>query len=131
LAQYNPISIAKNSEYGGLINRIPNEPYKGQYIYTYPNTNDNPDQVEYPEPCENTVGTYHTHSARIDGDGSPEYFSDTDMNLADEKGWTFYLGTPEGRMKTYTPWKNRPNGTNPNPLKGAQTTTKPGYLPIK
>ena len=121
----NPLSVAENREYAGLIYREPN----GRYNYTLPlrgdATGSHPWSAPLP-PGAVEVGWYHTHgdyslsdpsvgpamatpgvrrtsSPMQDGFNS-DNFAPMDVDLAEQvPNSKAYLGTPSGQFKVYNP----------------------------
>ena len=98
LNEVNPLSVAENREYGGLIFRNPD----GSYSNTEPVTGDN-DSVLIPFAVPagtQRVALFHTHAA-FDPRYDNENFSPTDINSANRANLDSYLGTPAGAFKLY------------------------------
>ncbi len=105
LKNTNPVSIAQNVEYGGVIKY---DSSVGKYFATDPVTSGSPLYVIIPDAfyTDNSVGDYHTHAAPND---DPEVETvDEDFSPADRAkfyslqhrfgaGFTSYLATPSGK----------------------------------
>jgi RHS repeat-associated protein len=103
IREFNPISIKENAEYAGSVYKNDN----GTYSYTKPNKGTPNRSKASPCPLSKTpAGGYHTHG-NYDPNYDGENFSPNDKFISDRDGIPEYLGTPSGKVKKYTPPKNR------------------------
>jgi len=100
-------SIQRNREIGTTFYYDPEtntygyvKPVKGSKDEVFPPTNDNLPEGTTP------AGVGHTHSAYDNyygyGDAA-NYFSDRDLEYADDRNLPIYVGTPNGSFKKYDP----------------------------
>lgn len=139
LSKYNPRSIRRNKEYGGLLYRDPNGRYGFSRAVKGEVDTVNPNQARIPRDAR-TVGDYHTHgdygrpgvnwrgkpkrvrtTAELD-EHSSDTFSQTDLSDSMMRshpqgripGYKAYLGTPSGRFLRLD-WKHLPFPEDPIP----------------
>ena len=107
VSEVNPVSIASNREYAGVIYKNAD----GTYSYT-PAVKGEGHDVDLPLVCPSDtilVAFYHTHGAETP-EYDEEHFSNEDKVVAIVKEINAYLGTPSGYLK-YFDWKNGKDGT--------------------
>ena len=117
IAFTNPQSVNANLEMGGLIYQDPTTGNFGYTMATFGPTGGS--LTSAPIPAGTTeAGFYHTHgdysqpgpggtvvrTSDPTNDGyNSDHFSGTDINTANSRGTTAYLGTPSGQMERYDP----------------------------
>jgi len=110
LTKYNPLSIAANREYGGLICKKKGCCKGKCYYYTVAPIGTEAGCNPRLAPCsggDSSVADWHTHGAFVDRDGDgkddydSEHFSGTDITDNENHGEDGYLGTPSGQFLQY------------------------------
>ena len=131
LAYVNPLSVAENVEYAGVI-RV--DPATGNYYATFPNSGTSTSAIVGCHPEGDDVGLYHTHgnysiedpdtglpiptSDPLQDQYNSNQFSETDIEIIDylsqrRVGFTGYLGTPSGTFLQYSPLQGSPSVLQP------------------